>query len=68
MEKGAKAMVMMLLVAFLLGIAVIALNQDYRELFNMVRKGTPGDTAIWRSNEAFYPVVKATVEEASDAK
>lgn len=68
MEKGAKAMAMMLLVAALLGVAVIFFNKDYRELFNMVRKGTPGETAIWRSNESFYPAVKAVAEEAPDAQ
>lgn len=68
MEKAAKVMARMLLIACLLGVGVIAFNPDYRQLFNLVRKGTPSESAIWQTNLEYYPAVGATPEEDSRAK
>lgn len=67
MEKGARTMAWMLIVAAVVGALVIALHPDYRELFRQIRAGKPAETAIWRSNEIFYPAVGPT-EELTGAK
>ncbi|MBU1693883.1 MAG: hypothetical protein KJ726_09520 [Verrucomicrobia bacterium] len=68
MEKGAKIMARMLLIACLLGLGVILFNPDYRQLFHLIRKGTPAEAAIWQSNLKYYPAVGATPEEDPRAK
>lgn len=57
MEKAAKVMAWMLFVAGLLGLIVMAIHPDYRQLVRLLRKGTPEESAIWQSNLNYYPAV-----------
>jgi len=68
MEKAAKVMARMLLFAGVLGVGVIAFHPEYRQLFKLIRQGTPSESAIWQSNLAYYPAVGAAPEEAPHAK
>jgi hypothetical protein len=68
MEKAAKVMARMLLIACLLGVGVIIFHPDYRQLFHQVRKGIPSECSIWQSNLEYYPAVGATPEEDPRAK
>ena len=68
MEKGSKVMARMLLGAVVIGAVVMAFHPEYRELFGQLRRGTPALSAIWRSNEGYYPAVGATAEEDAHAE
>ena len=67
MDKGARTVARILIVALLLGVVVLAANAKYRRTLLSVWKGEPERSPIWLSNEDYYPEVKLHAEDA-DAK
>lgn len=55
MEQGAKSLLRILLVALLIGIAVIACHSKYRQAFFAILNGEPASSPIWTSNATYYP-------------
>ncbi|MDR0993154.1 MAG: hypothetical protein LBN38_01090 [Verrucomicrobiota bacterium] len=64
MEKGSKALLQILCIAFLLGTLVIGFNSSYREAFLALWHGTPADSPLWKSNQEYYPDVTLPVAPA----
>ena len=57
MERGARAIAIMLIVALVLGTFIVLIQGDYRESFRKIWKGRPADAPIWNSNADYYPAV-----------
>ncbi len=57
MEKGARALAILILLALLLGLVIIAVNPDYRQAAICQWNGKPDQSPIWVSNAEFYPDV-----------
>lgn len=55
MEQGAKNLLRILLVALLIGVAVIAIKPAYRQALAALIHGTPAESPIWQSNATYYP-------------
>ena len=55
MEQGAKNLLRILLVALLIGVAVIAIKPAYRQALAALIHSTPAESPIWQSNAAYYP-------------
>lgn len=73
MERGAKALSIMLLLALALGALIIAVNPMYRQAAIAMWKGEPEKSPIWISNLEYYPDVTlvgrpAPTEPADDAE
>jgi len=66
MEKGAKALAILLLLAFALGVVILLVNPDYRQAAIAVWKGEPDKSPIWISNIEFYPDVTLKTEQVRD--
>ena len=66
MEKGAKALAILLILAFALGLVIILVNPDYRQAAIAQWKGEPEKSPIWISNLEFYPDVTLKTEQVSD--
>lgn len=54
MERGAKALIKILLAAMLFGVVVMAFHPAYRSAFLALWRGQPGMSAVWQSNAAYY--------------
>jgi hypothetical protein len=67
MERGVKALVWVLLLATLLGAAVIALHPDYRAAARALIRGQVESSPIWQSNAAYYREVTRDRMEAHEA-
>lgn len=70
MEQGAKSLLRILLVALLIGGAVIGLKPAYRQAFIAILHGQPQESPIWQSNRAYYPDIalpSAPAEKTSPA-
>jgi len=63
MDKGARTVARILIVALLLGVVVLAANAKYRRTLLSVWKGEPERSPIWLSNEAYYPEVGLHIEK-----
>jgi hypothetical protein len=66
MERGALALARTLLLAFVMGLAVAALHPSYRDTLRNIRRGTPERSAIWLSNQAYYPEIRIAPEPRND--
>ena len=66
MEKGAKALAILLILAFALGVVIILVNPDYRQAAIAQWKGEPDKSPIWISNLEFYPDVTLKTEQVRD--
>ncbi|HOW98706.1 MAG TPA: hypothetical protein P5567_02320 [Kiritimatiellia bacterium] len=65
MERGAKALSIMLLLALALGAVIIAVNPMYRQAAIAMWKGEPEKSPIWISNSEYYPDVALEGRPAS---
>ncbi|MBU0676513.1 MAG: hypothetical protein KJ626_00215 [Verrucomicrobia bacterium] len=63
MERGAKAVVVILAVAVILGTLIMIFNPAYRGAFAAHLKSTPEDSPIWKSNTDYYPNVGLEKQE-----
>lgn len=54
MEKGARALLFILIGALLVGAVVIALVPIYRQTAFALWRGRPEASAIWSSNRGYY--------------
>ena len=60
LDKGARALVQLLMWALLVGTVVIAVQPAYRAAFlSMLRGGSDEDSPIWRTNANYYDAVRA---------
>lgn len=57
MERGVKALVRILVVAFLLGVLVIAVHPGYRATAQALWRGNLAASPIVESNRGYYPDV-----------
>ena len=57
MERGVTMLVRIMVVAFVVGGAVIALHPDYRDTAKAMWWGDVEASAIWESNRAYYAEV-----------
>lgn len=64
MDKGALAIARMLIVALVLGAAVILSHPAYRKTFLDIMRGAPMSSPIWISNERYYSAVDFRAEPA----
>lgn len=55
MEKGAKAILFILLFALVTGALVTWLHPVFSESWTALREGRPETSPIWRSNTDYYP-------------
>lgn len=67
MERGAQALVKMMLASLLLGLVVLFVHPDYRAAFAALRTGEPEKSPVWKTNEGYYAEVGVTTE-ASDVQ
>ena len=67
MEQGAKNLLRILLVALLIGVAVIAIKPAYRQALFAIIRGTPAESPIWQSNAAYYPDIALPAPAPSSA-
>lgn len=64
MERGAQALVKILLASMLLGAAVLAFHPEYRNTVASLWRGEPAASDVWGSNATYYPAVGLPVTEA----
>ncbi len=57
MEKGAKAIIFILLFAFVAGALVIWQHPVFSESWKALREGRPEASPIWLSNADYYPEI-----------
>lgn len=57
MERGVAVLVRIMVVAFVVGGAVIALHPDFRDTAMAMWAGDVESSAIWDSNRAYYSEV-----------
>lgn len=62
MERGAQALVKMMLASLLLGLLVLFFHPDYRGAFAALRRHQPEQSPVWQSNERYYTEIKVTAE------
>lgn len=66
MERGAQALVKMMLASLLLGLLVLFFHPDYRAAFTALRKGEPESSPVWQSNERYYTEVTVSAEPSAE--
>ncbi len=54
MERGARALVKIMLAAMLFGVVVIAFHPDYRAAFLALWRKQPEASPVWQSNALYY--------------
>lgn len=54
MERGAQALVKMMLASLVLGLLVLIFHPDYRQAFRALYRGQPDQSPVWQSNERYY--------------
>ena len=57
MDKGARALAILMLVSLALGALVLLLHPSYRKALGAQIRGHPEESPIWRSNAEYYPDV-----------
>lgn len=57
MERGAQALIKVLIAALLFGVAVLVFHPGYRGAMAALWRGTPGTSPVWQSNAAYYTEV-----------
>ena len=67
MERGAQALVKMMLASLLLGLVVLFVHPDYRAAFAALRRGEPEQSPVWKTNERYYSEIR-TVPEHDDVQ
>lgn len=58
MDKGAKAIARILVVAVLLGVVVALTHPDYRATVLAIARHHPALSPLWISNRDYYPAVQ----------
>jgi hypothetical protein len=62
MERGAQALVKMMLASLVLGLLVLFFHPDYRGAFAALRRGQPDQSPVWQSNAGYYTEIKTQAE------
>ena len=62
MERGAQALVKIMLASLLLGLLVLFFHPDYRGAFDAFRRGQPEQSPVWQTNERYYTEITVTAE------
>jgi hypothetical protein len=57
MERGAQVLARMLLIAAILGLAMLLAHPDYRAAAAALARGRPETSPIWLSNQSYYTEV-----------
>jgi len=65
-DKGALAIARILIVALVLGVAVILWHPGYRKTLQAVFQGNLTASPIWVSNEKYYPSVDFRMDVKDD--
>lgn len=66
MERGAKALARMLVIALLLGLVILFVHRDFRQTAVAMIHGQPESSPIWLSNQAYYSEVHFVPERIPD--
>lgn len=62
MERGAQALVKMMLASLVLGLLVLFFHPDYRDAFAALRRGQPAESPVWKTNERYYTEITVSAE------
>jgi hypothetical protein len=62
MERGAKALIKILMAAMLFGVVVIVFHPAYRAAFMALWRGEVAASPVWQSNAAYYTEIGARGE------
>ncbi len=62
MERGAQALVKMMLASLVLGLLVLFFHPDYRAAMSALRQGKPEQSPVWQSNAGYYTEIKPQAE------
>jgi len=68
MERGIKVLIRILLIATLLGLAVILGRSEYRETAMAMFRGDVESSPIWKSNAGYYSDVGFQQDDHERAK
>jgi len=68
MERGVKVLIRILLIASLLGLAVILGRSEYRETARAMFRGDVESSPIWQSNAEYYRDVEYQRDDYERAK
>lgn len=66
MERGAQALVKMMLASLLLGLLVLIFHPDYRAALSAIRRGEPEKSPVWQTNERYYTEISVSAERTDD--
>jgi Tfp pilus assembly protein PilE len=62
MERGAQALVKMMLASLVLGLLVLLIHPDYRAALAALRRHQPELSPVWQTNERYYTEITVTAE------
>lgn len=62
MERGAQALVRIMLASLVLGLLTLLFHPDYRAALQAVWRGEPSESPVWQTNERYYSEVTLKVE------
>jgi len=66
MDRGAKAIAVILIASLVVGLAVIATHSSYRQAAAAILRGEPEESPLWLDNERYYPEVTLQAESRPD--
>lgn len=62
MERGAQALVKMMLASLVLGLLVLVFHPDYRAALLALRRGQPEASPVWQTNARYYTEIAVSAE------
>jgi hypothetical protein len=62
MERGAQALVKIMLASLGLGLLVLFFHPDYKAAFHALRQGRPEESPVWQTNARYYTEVTVNAE------
>lgn len=62
MERGAQALVKIMLASLVLGLLVLYFHPEYRDALRALRAGQPEASPIWLTNARYYTEVTVKAE------
>ena len=68
MERGAQALVKIMLASLVLGLLVLFFHPDYREALRALRHGQPEQSPVWQTNEGYYREVTVATDHPHDVQ
>lgn len=66
MERGAQALVKMMLASLVLGLLVLIFHPDYRAALAAIHRGEPEKSPVWQTNERYYTEISVSAERTDD--